>query len=84
MGNTAKLDTSWGTENEKHFIDHLGEWYPLRAVTNRGRKARVADYIRTIKLRSEWGSIDAEAVKTHAKARLGELSLRIAQYPHIS
>jgi hypothetical protein len=79
-----KLNFSWTTADERRFIDKLGDWAPLRAATNRSRKARVADYLRAIKLRTEWGDIDAAAVKAHALARLGELTLRIQQYPHIS
>lgn len=75
---------TWTTQDEKHFIDRLGNWDPLRAVTNRSRKARVIDYIRASTLREDWGQMDSEAVKAHARARLGELTLRIQQYPHIS
>jgi hypothetical protein len=75
---------SWTTEDEKKFIDQLGNCSPLRVVqTNRARLARTKDYLHTIKLRSDWGSIDREAVAAHARARVLQLTERIQQYPQI-
>ena len=62
--------SAWTTEEELHFVAHLGRWWPERAGSGKSERDVIVGYLAGAKRRDDWGSVDRERCMDAARARL--------------
>lgn len=56
------------TDSEKHFLDHLGNWFPWhQKKPNAGitRLSLLKDYQKSMQIRDNWGDINVVDIQRH-------------------
>ena len=71
---TEVLYRKWDTDDEKMFIDTLGEHSPQKELTAGRRLWLLIKYREALRNREEWGYVDRDKVMKHLERRITEFA----------